>query len=51
MIKILRILLDSYPRLARLTSTFEELDGGGEYLAARAELVDVGVEPNSLLTT
>ncbi len=42
MIKILRILLDSYPRPARFISTFEDLDGVREYLAARAELVDVG---------
>jgi len=44
MIKILRILLDSYPRLAQFTSTFEEFNGAHKYLSARACLASSGQE-------
>jgi hypothetical protein len=43
MIKMLRILLDPYPKLAQFISTFEEFDGVRKYLAARTGLVDVGL--------
>ena len=42
-------LLDPYPNLSEFTSIFEKLDGVREYLDARAELVDVGVEPKLLI--
>jgi|GEM_PF-1203164 len=44
MIKILRNLLDSYPRLVRFISTFEEFNGAHKYLAARTHLASSGQE-------